>query len=218
MGGEDARPWIEPIKNGPLRVVKLKHVVAETGKALPERDDILLCRCGHSKDKPYCDGSHAKTGFSSDKEEGRVPDRVKDYPGEHIVIHDNRGVCSHAEYCVRESPAVFEFGARPWIKPDADSVDRTAHTIEKCPSGALSYTRDGVLHKDLDRSPAIHVVESGPYEVVGWPELRDPDGNVPESREHYALCRCGRSKNKPFCDGAHRTSTPGEEDDRQRVR
>jgi CDGSH-type Zn-finger protein len=202
MAGD--KPWIQPLKNGPLRVGNMKRIVAEDGTILPDQDDILLCRCGHSKNKPYCDGTHAEVGFSSDKQDGRLPDRVKDYTGERITIHDNRGVCSHAEYCVRESPEVFQFDARPWIRPDADAPEKTALTIEKCPSGALSYTRDGVLHKDLERSPSMYIAKNGPYDVVGSPELRDPDGNVPESGEHYALCRCGRSKNKPFCDGAHR--------------
>jgi len=185
-------------------VANMDRIVAEDGTLLPPQKDVQLCRCGQSTNKPYCDGSHARVGFNSDKQEGRLPDRVKDYEGERITIHDNRGVCSHARYCVKESPKVFEFGARPWVRPDADDPGNTARTIEKCPSGALSYTRDGVLHKDLDRSPAMHVVKDGPYNVEGWPELRDPNGNVPESREHYALCRCGRSKNKPFCDGSHR--------------
>ena len=72
-----------------------------------------------------------------------------------------------------------------------------------CPSGALSYTKDGVLYKDRDREPAITVSKNGPYYVVGGIESKDPMGSKPESKEHYTLCRCGASTNKPFCNGAH---------------
>ena len=73
-----------------------------------------------------------------------------------------------------------------------------------CPSGALSYTKDGVLYKDQDREPAITIEKNGPYCIVGGIDLNDPKGSKPESKEHYALCRCGASKNKPFCTGEHR--------------
>ena len=72
-----------------------------------------------------------------------------------------------------------------------------------CPSGALSYTKDGVLYKDQDREPAIIISKNGPYEVVGGIELKGSSGAKPEPEEHYTLCRCGASKNPPFCDGAH---------------
>lgn len=72
-----------------------------------------------------------------------------------------------------------------------------------CPSGALRYTKEGVLYKDQDREPAITLAKNGPYRVVGGPELRDVNNSKPESKEHYTLCRCGGSKNKPFCDGTH---------------
>jgi hypothetical protein len=98
---------------------------------------------------------------------------------------------------------VFRRGKKPWIDPDAQDAEETARVIEMCPSGALSYTKDGILHKDLEREPAVVIVKDGPYEVQGGVVLEDPDGNKPESNEHYSLCRCGRSKNKPFCNGRH---------------
>ncbi|MBN1152196.1 MAG: CDGSH iron-sulfur domain-containing protein [Dehalococcoidia bacterium] len=197
------KPVIEPLKNGPLRISHLDRLIDADGRELPTGSGVLLCRCGHSLNKPYCDGTHARIGYRSHKLDGRLPDRCRDWVGTEITIHDNRGVCSHAEHCVRELPTVFNRADRPWIHPDAEPADSIARTIEKCPSGALSYTRDGVLHKDQDREPAVRIDRDGPYEVVGGCELADPDGCRPESREHYTLCRCGKSKNKPFCDGAH---------------
>ena len=72
-----------------------------------------------------------------------------------------------------------------------------------CPSGALSYTKDGVHYKDQEREPAIEIAQNGPYNIVGGIEFNDPIGSKPESKEHYTLCRCGASKNKPFCTGEH---------------
>ena len=203
QGDGDNRPTIEPIKDSPLRVRHLTQLEDSDGTALQTADTMLLCRCGASSRKPFCDGSHVRAGYRSHKLEGRLPDQVRDCVGREITIHDNRGVCSHAEHCVRELPQVFDREARPWINPDGAPADDISRTIEKCPSGALSYTRDGVLHKDLDRKPAIRVDAGGPYEVVGGLVLQDPDGCRPESKEHYTLCRCGASRNKPFCDGAH---------------
>jgi NADH dehydrogenase/NADH:ubiquinone oxidoreductase subunit G len=91
----------------------------------------------------------------------------------------------------------------PWIDPNAQDADETARVIEMCPSGALSYTKNGVLFKDWDNKPAVIISKDGPYEVQGSVELNDPDGYKPESKEHYTLCRCGHSKNKPFCNGNH---------------
>ncbi len=197
------RPRIEPLKDGPLRVRGVDRLVDADGTELEVSQTMSLCRCGHSSRKPFCDGSHVRIGYRSHKLDGRIADRVQDYHGRDITIHDNRGVCSHAEHCGRDLPSVFNRDDRPWIHPDGADANAIARTIEKCPSGALSYTRNGVLHKDLNREPAIIVDKCGPYDVVGGPELVDPDGNRPESREHYTLCRCGASKNKPFCDGSH---------------
>jgi hypothetical protein len=75
--------------------------------------------------------------------------------------------------------------------------------IQECPSGALSYSIDGVEHRDQDREPTIFVAPNGPYVVTGGPDLPDTTMAEGASMEHFTLCRCGKSKNKPFCDGTH---------------
>jgi CDGSH-type Zn-finger protein len=197
------KPTIEPTINGPYRVRNLKRLINSKGETITTQPEMYLCRCGGSGNKPFCDGTHMSIGFKSDKNTDRVPDRLDDYVGKDITIHDNRGVCAHFGYCTDNSPAVFRMGQEPWIDPDADDADRTATTVTMCPSGALNYAKDGVLHKDQGREPVIEVTKDGPYRVVGGIELNDPSGSQPESREHYTLCRCGGSKNKPFCCGEH---------------
>ena len=164
---------------------------------------MILCRCGQSKNKPFCDGIHNKINFNSEKLEGRQPDQVDNYVGEGITIHDNRGVCSHIGYCTDNLPSVFRMKKEPWIDPDGASVADVIKLIKTCPSGALSYSVDGVKHDTLDRGPSIILRQDGPYHIEGEIELDDYNQSKPQSKEHYTLCRCGGSKNKPFCDGTH---------------
>ena len=197
------KPKLEVTKDGPYLVKDLDRLENSRGEPIATQPSMAFCRCGHSSNKPFCDGTHIRVGFSGEKTEERVPDRMDDYEGEEITIHDNRGVCSHRGHCTDNLPHVFRMRHKPWINPDAERPDETARVVKMCPSGALSYTRDGVLHKDWDHQPKIIVSKDGPYDVEGGVRFEDPDGNTPESVEHYTLCRCGGSKNKPFCDGTH---------------
>ncbi|MBU2608359.1 MAG: CDGSH iron-sulfur domain-containing protein [Chloroflexi bacterium] len=200
---KDDKPTIEPTVNGPYRVTNLTDFKNSRGETIPTEPEMYLCRCGGSSHKPFCDGTHLKNDFNGDKSPGRVPDKMDDYVGQEITIHDNRGVCAHSGFCTDNSPTVFNMGHEPWIDPDGADTEETAQTIRLCPSGALSYTKDGVLYQDQNRSPAVTIAKDGPHRVDGGIELQDPTGSKPESKEHYSLCRCGGSKNKPFCDGAH---------------
>lgn len=197
------RPSIEPTVNGPYLVKNLEAFQNSKGKAIETQPEMSLCRCGASGNKPFCDGSHLGISFRSDKSDDRVPDRVDNYTGKEITIHDNRGVCAHVHFCTDNSPAVFNVTKKPWIDPDAADPEETARTIRMCPSGALSYTRDGVSYQDQNRKPAVTIFPNGPLCITGGITLNDPAGATPESKEHYTLCRCGASRNKPFCDGKH---------------
>ena len=188
--------------DGPLVVKNLNNLTESTGTSCSvEKPSVALCRCGHSKFKPFCDGTHGKKGWTDEKKDTRQPRRKDDYVGKTITIHDDRGICSHAGFCTDGLPKVFQMGVEPWINPDAETVETIIQTIKKCPSGALSYSIDGVLYNTFSEHPEIKISEDGPYFVKGTVELHDKD--QPESEEHYALCRCGKSSNKPFCDGQH---------------
>ncbi len=190
-------------KYSPFMVKDLEHLKNAKEEDLKVQPVTSLCRCGASGYKPYCDGSHSKVGFVGEKSPERVPDKTKEYKGKDITIVDNRGVCSHDKSCVNDLPSVFNRDRRPWINPDGASVREIIETIEKCPSGALSYKIGSSHCQDLEREPAIIVVKDGPLHVVGNIEFKDDMESKPESKEHYTLCRCGGSKNKPFCDGTH---------------
>jgi CDGSH-type Zn-finger protein/ferredoxin len=190
---------------GPYMVVGAPKCINSKGKEIDMGPVTALCRCGHSNDKPYCDGSHSKVDFSGEKDPDRREDKVVEFKGKDLTILDNRGVCSADGTCIRESPEVFQKDKKPmWIFPDNGNVRKTIETIEKCPSGALSYKIGTQRIQDLNREPAIRIAKNGPLEFVGWIELIDDQESCPESKEHYTLCRCGGSKNKPFCDNSHK--------------
>ncbi len=202
-----AKPTIKPRENGSLRVDGLDNLIDAGGNPISTENrgkgNIALCRCGHSKRKPFCDGTHKKTDFRSAKLTDGEWDFRSDYEGEGVTVHDNRGVCAHIGYCTDQLPEVFKMGEEPWIDPDGAPAERVAEQTRRCPSGALSQSTEGDEHRDQDRSPSIKVTAAGPYFVTGGVELQTDEWGEGASKEHYALCRCGRSKNKPFCDGTH---------------
>lgn len=205
----EPKPQIIPLPNGPyyyfddFKPLPVKGLEGPGGETYTSARAVSLCRCGGSKNKPFCDGTHSAIGFSDDRETGDRAEKRKDYVGKRIVVHDNRGLCSHVGRCLKNSPSVFNRDARPWVDPNGAEVEEIIATVEKCPSGALSYSIEGVEYRDQDRKPRIAVTKDGPYEITGGIELIGASWGEGASREHYVLCRCGASKNKPFCDGTH---------------
>jgi thiamine pyrophosphate-dependent acetolactate synthase large subunit-like protein/CDGSH-type Zn-finger protein/nitrite reductase/ring-hydroxylating ferredoxin subunit len=205
MASEEAKkkPIIRCQKNGPYVVKDLADLSNWNGEQLPTYPVMSLCRCGQSKNIPDCDGTHVTVGFDSAKTTDGEWDYRKNYVGKKITIHDNRGICAHSRFCTDGLPSVWKMGVEPWIDADGAGVEEIIAIIKKCPSGALSYTVEDVEHRDQDRSPAIRLAKDGPCWVVGGIELQNEPRGEEASLEHYTLCRCGGSKNKPFCDGTH---------------
>jgi len=198
-----SKPVISASENGPYIVKDLTGLKNSKGEDIETKPTIALCRCGGSANKPFCDGTHATIGFSGGKESDGSNDKREDYAGTGITIHDNRGICAHIGNCTDNMPSVFRLKTEPWIDPGGAGAEAVIDTVKTCPSGALSYSIDNTEHRDLDRAPIVTVSKDGPYFVTGGIELKDIPRMEKVSTEHYALCRCGGSKNKPFCDGTH---------------
>ena len=164
---------------------------------------VALCRCGGSKSKPTCDGTHRTNGFSDRNLADKMLDRRVAYAGRDITIFDNRSICSHAGFCTDGLKGVFRMKAEPWIDADGAAREAVIATVRQCPSGALSYAVHGAEGLPPQREPMVTPTRDGPYAVTGGVELVDVAFGDGASREHYTLCRCGASKNKPFCDGSH---------------
>jgi len=194
---------IECRPNGPYLVKGEVALANSKGEAIATEATFALCRCGGSASKPFCDGTHKKNGFSGARLSDGANDRVNTYRGAGVVIHDNRSLCAHAGYCTDGLPAVFREDGSPWIDAGGAGAQAVLETVRKCPSGALSCEIDGVAAPEMTRPPSITVGKDGPYMVAGGVALADARWGEGASREHYTLCRCGASKNKPFCDGSH---------------
>lgn len=194
---------IEERDNGPLVAKGITRLTGSNGAAMETNPSMALCRCGASKNKPFCDGSHNEIGFDSRPLANRFPDKLRAYKGKDITVHFNRLLCSHAAECVKLGP-VFDPSRRPWIEPDNGRVDDIIATVTACPSGALSYSLPGQERRyAVTELPGISIEANGPYRVtcVSLASARPSAGTCADK---FVLCRCGASKNKPYCDGSHR--------------
>jgi CDGSH-type Zn-finger protein/truncated hemoglobin YjbI len=206
-------PHIQASTDGPYLVTNVARLTDWLGDEVPARPQMALCRCGASSIKPRCDGSHAQIGFTSAKSADRIPDRRDTYVGQQVTIFDNRGICQHSGYCTDRLATVFHAGTEPFVTPSGGRMDEIIRAVRDCPSGALSFAIDGwEARSEVDhgerREMAVEVTKDGPYRITGDIPLRDGTGDDEpraegSSVEHYALCRCGQSQNKPFCSGMH---------------
>ena len=200
-----SKPTIACLPNGPYSLSDAggAQVTRSSGETFATTGKASLCRCGGSMNKPFCDGTHRKNGFTDANLADPKKNRREAYVGKRITIFDNRAICAHAGHCTDGLAAVFRHRDTPWIEPDAAAVEEIVSVIKKCPSGALSYAIEGIEAALPQRPPMVTVTDHGPYEVAGGIELEGIEFGDGASRQHYTLCRCGASKNKPFCDGTH---------------
>ena len=129
---------------------------------------------------------------------------IRHYTNDAIDISYDAHRCIHAAECMRGLPAVFDSARRPWIMPSAAGADEIANVIPRCPSGALHVERrDGGPAETPQKPTTIEPTHGGPYYVRGLVQLRSADGSSVVEDLRMALCRCGQSRNKPFCDNSH---------------
>jgi CDGSH-type Zn-finger protein/ferredoxin len=188
-------------ENGPLVLECAEEILHQDGRTVEKRNPAYLCRCGQSKNKPFCDGAHVAAGFSSEREISEEILQV--YEGKRVTITFNRSVCAGAANCVRGLPTVFDSeGSEDWIHPDGDESAKIIEAINACPSWALSCSVGPQTTTDDRETPGISIVKNGPYNVEGVPLDHTPTPTHCSTTK-YSLCRCGHSKNKPFCDYSH---------------
>jgi CDGSH-type Zn-finger protein len=209
MSTERQTPGIACVPNGPYYLYPGTEPGASallrraSGETLVTERRVALCRCGGSRNKPFCDGTHRVNGFTDARAAEDGANRRVSYAGTRITVHDNRAICAHSGVCTDRLQSVFRMRQEPWIDPDGASAQEIVETVAKCPSGALSYSVGSVEHSPARRAPLVTITDDGPYAISGGVELIDVAFGDGASTEHYTLCRCGASKNKPFCDGSH---------------
>ena len=130
--------------------------------------------------------------------------KVFNYDGAQADVHWDGRLCIHIGECGRAPNDLFVGGRQPWCQPDQASPDEVAEVVNRCPTGALTYLRkDGGEVEAADAENVVSVMYNGPLYVRGDLEVEGTSGDMPGVRFRAALCRCGQSKNKPFCDNSH---------------
>jgi CDGSH-type Zn-finger protein len=209
-------PSITVSANGPYLVAgsvplhRRKDVQSELGEpmtwattaTLETKDRYALCRCGQSSNKPFCDGTHARVGFTADDVAGGTYDERAEVVGGDVNVRYDQNICVHAGFCGTTVTNVWKEAANTG---NTASRMHAIAMIEHCPSGALTYQLDDVVNEPL-MPQAISVIDDGPLWVTAHVPITSSDGTILESRNRVTVCRCGISANKPLCDGSHKAA------------
>jgi len=141
----------------------------------------------------------------------KMSERKKTYSNEDITVIWKPDVCIHSTKCWKASLSVFNPKRRPWIDINAGTTDEIIKIVDNCPSGALSYERNKKMNEKKTQpaqsqqsQTTVQVNKGGPYLIKGKFVFVGADGKEEIKEGSVALCRCGGSNNKPFCDGIHR--------------
>jgi len=178
------------------------------GEKLQTSDKYSLCRCGKSRKKPFCDGSHIKANFDGAETSENLPyeQMAKEFNGPSLKLKDAEMICASARFCHR--------GGDIWdiiLKTDEQWARKNViKNSSDCPSGRLVVvdkesrkTIEPAFEKSIGfiQDPAMGV--DGPLWVRGGIPVFSANGKMYEVRNRLTLCRCGKSSNKPFCDSSH---------------
>ncbi len=207
---------IKVIAAGPLRVsgadlcrVGIEHNEHQRPVAYNERggedhaEAYSLCRCGASANKPFCDGAHRDLDWDPSETADLAPtaSRQTEHAGNGFVMTDDKSLCWHAGFCVREYGHVWD------LIDTANSAEETAtikEMIHACPSSRLQvHETSGGPSVEPELPQRIAILDDGPLYVQGRIPVEGSDGRIYEQLHRVSLCRCGASQNKPYCDGTH---------------
>ena len=185
-----------------------KGYVWNDGPEIEQKGRYALCRCGRTEGAPFCDGNHADgVPFRGRETAGRKPydKRAKTLKGRGMDLKDD-GRCAFARFCHTDAGDVWKLAKK---SDDPKNYEAALKAANECPAGRLvAYDKDGTL-REAELEQEIIVVQdpekscSGGYYVKGGIRLISSDGEEYETRNRYMLCRCGASKDAPFCDASH---------------
>ena len=135
----------------------------------------------------------------------REPRGVREYSTDEIVVEWQPRLCFHSHNCIKALPKVFDPERRPWVDLDQAPADEVEDAVAQCPSGALR-ARLARAHRARSEPLEVEASANGPLLLSGGVRVLDGEGNLLYEGDRAALCRCGGSANKPFCDGTHATN------------
>lgn len=195
--------------DNPLLVTDVKVDFPRKKQDIQE-EHTALCRCGATKHDSFCDGTHHEINFSGKRLEEQPPfkERMQIFKGKKITIYYDKYMCCWSGRCNKALPEVFLPQSVDWIKPDAvDDVEKILAAVKSCPSGALSYEIAGKRYTEFfpENPGEIDIQIDGPYYFMGDVEVVDDQNSneIRDCKDHFTICRCGKSKHMPYCDGSH---------------
>jgi CDGSH-type Zn-finger protein len=185
------------------------HREYQQGRTFKTEENYALCRCGHSENAPFCDGAHVDAGFDGTEVASTLSfdERAELFPGPTLdLFDDNR--CAFARFCHREDGEVWTLTER---SDDPRLREEAILASTDCPAGRLVHHDKEAEYQEIEPTlePSISILQdperhvSAPLYVKGGVPLISAEGSTYEQRNRYALCRCGASRNKPFCDASH---------------
>lgn len=219
---KNSKPFIRVTQNGPYVVsgnvsISEQTIMADDegtayewceGKKYLLRENCVLCRCGQSKNKPFCDKTHVRVNFDGAEKATQTPcvGRAKIFNGPTLQLLDVEDLCASARFCHRAG-GVWNLISKT-DKPEERKI--VIEEVGDCPSGRL-IVRDKKTQRIIEPeySPSIGIIEdpqvgvSGPIWVRGSIPVESCEGKIYKIRNRVTLCRCGKSSNKPFCDSSH---------------
>jgi len=136
---------------------------------------------------------------------------MKEYTNGEITVMWKPAKCIHASFCWKELPEVFDPNKRPWVNMEGASSERIRKQVERCPSGALTYYENKEKQKDTamkeqeekTNEVKVQVIQGGPLIIHSNVEVTESNGEIVHQIAGVAFCRCGQSRNQPYCDGTH---------------
>jgi CDGSH-type Zn-finger protein len=222
MGASKKNPRIKVTKAGPYIVTGEVPLAEEyttiggdgeptkwdKGLSYSDRETYALCRCGASKAKPYCDGSHSGIAFDRSETASRNAylKHAEKTVGPELDLTWSQEYCAVARFCHRGEEA-WSYAER---SDDPEARKKAIEEACSCPSGSLvAWDKKTGAAIECELKPEISLIENpqtgaaGPIWVKGGIPIESADGFEYEKRNRVTLCRCGQSRNKPFCDGTH---------------
>jgi len=177
------------------------------GLKYPAQETYALCRCGGSSHKPFCDGTHLKKQFDGSETASHASylEQAEETRGSDLRLTDAQNLCAAARFCHRAG------GTWKLTEQSTDPAAKNTAIEEAgdCPSGRLVAWDNYGKALEPKFAPSIGLVHDtqagkmGPLWVRGGIQIESADGQPYEVRNRVTLCRCGKSRNKPFCDGSH---------------
>jgi CDGSH-type Zn-finger protein len=219
---EQSNPKIQVTKDGPYVVTGslplseqwiATNAAGESleyreGKKFPAQAQYALCRCGQSANKPFCDGTHAKVKFDGTETASHKPylQQAETIEGPTMLLTDQENLCAFARFCDPKG-RIWNL-VKQTDNPEAQEIVK--HEAGHCPAGRLVvWDRETGKPIEPKFEPSLGLIEDtekqvgGPIWVRGGIPVVSADGKTYEIRNRMTLCRCGRSENKPFCNGSH---------------